>query len=739
MNDIFDADWIKSRQNRKFGASVFCRSFCVNGEISHAEFSITSHGVFVAKLNGIRIGEDILTPGWTVYDKRLQFFSYDLTSLLKQGENSMEITVGRGWLFHQVKEWGGHGLKSDEAALLCSLKIHYSDGRTDLIKSDKQWKSQKSPVVYNDMYNGETLDLTVRKGRSISVVPVSYSKNTLIPAEGERVREQERIKGKSLIVTPKGETVIDFGQEITGYVEFSFDEPVGSEIRLRHFEVLDRDGNVYTENLRGAKATFTVISDGKQEKVKPQFTFYGFRYIAIDGIKNPLLDHFTAIVVHSDMKRTGYFTCSDALLNQFVQNVFWGQKGNFLDVPTDCPQRDERLGWTGDAEVFSRTAAINYDVRMFFDKWLADLAADQRADGGVPHGCPYPWNRKDNNYDSPAWADAAVIIPWELYVAYGDPDRLRRHFPMMKKWVEYMLACCIKKGEQTGETFSHPWTTGGFGDWLDLVDINNEAGVGVTDRGLIATAYLAYDLSLLIKTCRILGEKTAYYEYAYEDALAFFRKEYMQNGRMKQDTQTAAVLALVFGLTDNAVETGKQLIENVKKNGRLTTGFIGSTYLLDALTLAGEDKLAVDLLLKKDYPSWLYPVTMGATTVWERWNGIFPDGHFADRGMNSFNHYAYGSVFAWMFRRLAGIKPDEETPGYRNILFAPAPDERIPWIKASLQTDLGTVSSDYERTSEGWKFTFTVPQGSTAKAVCFGQTFLLYDGINEIHVFQEQI
>lgn len=734
MNQIFSAKCIKSRRYHKYCEMEFHRRFFLSGQIACAELSLTSHGVFAAALNGTRIGKDVLAPGWTVYDKRLQYLTYDVTALLRQGENRLAVGVGRGWLFHGVKEWGGFGLKPDEAALLCALTLRYKDGREEVIFSDESWVTRRGHVIYNDIYNGETLDLAGRNGTFSPAVTVRYPKNMLIPAEGEPICEMERIPGQKLIVTPKGEKVIDFGQEVTGYVSFSADAPKGTEICLRHFEVLDREGNVYTENLRGARAVFTVISGGTPFTVKPKYTFYGFRYLHVTGIENVDPADFTAVVVHSDMRRTSSFACAEPLLNQFAHNVLWGQKGNFLDVPTDCPQRDERLGWTGDAEVFSRTAAINFDVRKFFDKWLADLEADQRADGAIPHVCPYPWNRKSYNYASPAWADAAVIIPWELYMAYGDVSRLRRNFPLMKKWVEHMIGCCRTLGEKAGREFGHPWTTDGFGDWLDLVDINNESGSGVTDRGMLATAYLLYDLTLLIKTCRILGEPADYYEHVYSDALSFFRGEYMENGRMKQDTQTAEVVALIFGLTDDPAETGRQLTENVRKNGRLTTGFIGSTYLLDALTLAGEDALAVDLLLKKDYPSWLYPVTMGATTVWERWNGIFPDGRFADKNMNSFNHYAYGSVFSWMFTRLAGIRPVEEKPGYEKIMFAPAPDQRIPWVKASLETDRGTVSSDYEKTENGWRFTFTVPAGSSAEAELFGVRYPLHTGKNEICV-----
>ena len=730
MNPIFSANWIKAKRSNKLAATDFLRSFVLDGSVAKAELFVTAHGTFLPFLNGRRIGEDVLAPGWTVYQKRLQYLTYDVTDLLKAGENTLRIGVGRGWFFHNIPEVITKTLKGDEAALIAALRISFADGTQTLIVTDEQWQTSRSSVVFNDIYDGETLDLSARKSTLLPAKVIVYPKDMLIPVEGASIREQERIAGQKLIQTPKGELVVDFGQEVTGYVEFSAKAPRKAEICLQHFEMLDRDGNVYTENLRSAKQQFRVISGGKAFTVKPQYTFYGFRYIQVTGLETVNPADFTAIVVHSEMKRTGYFSCANALLNQFASNVLWGQKGNFLDVPTDCPQRDERMGWTGDAEMFSRTAAINYDVRAFFDKWYNDIAADQHDDGMIPHVVPNVHRFIGNSAGSPAWDDVATVLPWELYVAYGDKDRLRRHYPTMKKYVDGMIARCRDKNAPADLEFAHPWTTEGYGDWLSLEDLSREHGVGETDRGLIATAYLCFGLQTLIKASQILGYDCAWYEYVLEKVRAFFQSEYMENGRMKQDLQTAMVLALIFGLTDDPQETGKQLADNVRRMGRLTTGFIGATHLLDALSMIGEDTLALDLLLRTEYPSWLYAVTMGATTIWERWNGMYPDGHFASAGMNSFNHYAYGSVFSWMFRRLAGLAPVEAAPGYAAIRFAPAPDERIPWVRASLETDYGTVASHYEKTADGWRFTFTVPAACTATAELFGKTYTLHPGEN---------
>ena len=734
MNTFLKAMWIKAKVNNGDAATDFYKTLKIEKRVEKATLHITAHGVFEAFINSKRVSADVLMPGWTSYTKRLRYISYDVTDLLKKGRNEIKVGVGKGWFFHSVDCWGTDELKHDEAALICALEVTYEDKTTEEFLSNDSWKTAKSNIIYNNIYNGETIDLRVKELKKTSAVEISYMRNHLIPFEGVPVREQERFKGEQLIVTPKGEKVIDFGQEITGYVELSAKAPKGRKIIIKHFEVLDKKGNVYTENLRGAKATYTVFSDGKPFTVKPSYTFYGFRYIQVIGLQDVKPEDFTAIVVHSEMKRTGYFSCSNELLNRFAQNVVWGQKGNFLDIPTDCPQRDERLGWTGDAAMFSRTAAINYDVRDFFDKWLNDLEADQLADGSVPHVIPYCnvyWSGPDG-YNAPAWSDVAVIAPWEMYVAYGDKKILSDHYNPMKKWVDFMIAECERNG---GGEIKFPWTEGGFGDWLSLEELDREYPPGVTNNGLVSTAFLINGIRTLIKVDGILGYKTdKKYQAILENAIAFFRNEYMENGRMKQETQTAAVLAIVFDITDNMEETCKQLAENVRKYGRITTGFIGSTYLLYALTKANEDKIATDLLLRTEYPSWLYPVTKGATTVWERWNGIFPDGRFANAGMNSFNHYAYGSVLSWMFRRLAGICPDEEKTGYKKIVFEPAPDERIPWVKASVDTVRGEAASYYKKTDDGWDFEFTVPEKSDAKAVLFGKEYNLKKGVNRISV-----
>lgn len=737
MNHIYKAQWIKAAGKVNPCVPEFRKSFDIKKSVKKAELSITALGVFYAELNEKKIGSDVLAPGWTSYAHRLQYMVYDVTDLLCR-ENLLTVGVGRGWRFHQVKQWGTRFLTPDTPALLCALSIEYKDGTQELILTDRTWTVRKSHVVYNDMYNGETYDVTRRLATPVPAAAFPHTKQILLPLQGEPIREHERFTDPKLILTPKGETVLDFGQNLTGYVELHVNEKFGDTVTLKHFEVLDKSGNVYTENLRSARQELTIVCDGTDFVYKPHYTFYGFRYVQVIGMKHVDPADFTAIVVHSDIRRTGYFTCSHELLNRFYHNVIWGQKGNFLDIPTDCPQRDERLGWTGDAQVFARTAAINFDVERFFDKWLSDLAAEQGEDGRLPNTCPV---RRDKTGDSsPAWTDAALIIPWRMYQAYGDKKRLIKTYPMMKKYVDYMAAHCEKKAAGTGRPFAHPWTNEGFGDWLSLDNPDPEETNGRTDKGLIATAYLAYDLRILLKVGGdMLGEDMSYYENLYEDTLAFFRKEYMKDGRMLQDTQTAPVLALYFELSDDPNETAKQLVEIVERDGRLTTGFVGTAYLLHALSMAGRDDLAVDLLLREDYPSWLYPVTRGATTVWERWNGIHPDGRFASKDMNSFNHYAYGAVFDWIFSRLAGIDPCEDAPGYRHVRFAPAPDPRIDYVKCGIESRQGRVESEYRLNGTQWSFTFTVPEGVRAEAEIFGVSYPLTGGVNMLSVRDERL
>ena len=443
-------------------------------------------------------------------------------------------------------------------------------------------------------------------------------------------------------------------------------------------------------------------------------------------------DEFTAIVVHSDMKRTGHFNCSDDMINQLFHNIIWGQKGNFLDVPTDCPQRDERLGWTGDAQVFCKVASYNFNVEKFFRKWMGDLRAMQKPSGSIPSFVP---TKYDDHGGSSAWADVATILPWQMYLTYGNKELLRENYSLMKNWVDFMRSYALKKKPEEGIS-TDPYLYEGhwhFGDWLALDLPDKEAVEGATEKDLIGSAFFAYSTSLLIKASEVLGIDCRYYKNLYRNIRKSFIKKYIdENGKMKCDTQTACVLALHFGLYENKEPLASQLTSLVKGFGHLTTGFVGTPYLLHVLSDIGETELAYELLVRDEFPSWCYPITQGATTMWERWNGYKPDGSFATPDMNSFNHYAYGAVGDWMYEKMCGIRQKEGTAGFTDIVFAPLTSNRFTFAEASIETANGKVASRWERSGKKTEYTFTVPEKTCAIALINGKKYVLNTGINKI-------
>ena len=644
--------------------------------------------------------------------------SYDVTNLLKT-ENSLEVTVGQGWRAIANKRDGSDFLGYRDTALIAELTLTYADGSTESIVTDSSWTARESKLRYTNIYDGDIYDATFKAGSARHCICVDLEKDMLIPQEGEKIVEQERMPALQVIKTPAGETVIDFGQNMTGYVEFRIKGTPGAQATVSHGETLDRDGNFYNANYRSARAQIKFTCDGEEHIYKSALTFFGFRYIRLENWPDEIKkENFTAVVVHSDIRRTGYFECSDEAVNRLFKNIIWGQKGNFLDVPTDCPQRDERLGWTGDAQVFVRTASLNFDVERFFKKWLRDLAADQGRDGCVPSVIP---NISDDMGGSSAWSDAAVICPWEIYRTYGDKAVLEEQFDSMKAWIDWMRERS-ENGRRSGG--SH------FGDWLGL-DSPEGSYKGATPEDLIATAYYKYSTELFIKAAHALGRDVAEYENIPAEAAKAFRREYMENGRVKNATQTACVLALYFDITDDRAATATQLNELVKRAGHLETGFVGTPYLLHALSDNGYAETAYDLLLRREYPSWRYPISKGATTVWEHWDGIKPDGTMWSTDMNSFNHYAYGAVADWMYGAAAGINSDPDRPGFEHIIFRPVTDRRLDFVKASIDTRRGTVASEWRRENGRIKYIFTVPEGCCASAIIGGEKHEVGAGTHE--------
>ncbi len=733
MSKILNASWIKpSRQKKDVGVN-FIKSFTAKPFPVKAVLEISCLGVYDCKINGKPVTSSVLNPGWTDYNKRIQYQTWDVTDLIAN-ENTITIGTGIGWRFHRWYDLSSKIIAPHTTAVIAALTLTYENGEEITVYTDDSWTTTENQVRYNHMYNGETVDFNFKAGKPVPVTVIPYTKETLIPQEGELITEQEVIRGKELITTPEGDTVIDFGQELTGYLTFYLKGSKGDKVTIKHFEKLTKDGNVYLDNLRSAKQELTLISDGKSHLIKPVYTFYGFRYIAISGMEISSPDEICAVVVHSEMERTGYFNCSDSMINQLFHNIIWGQKGNFLDVPTDCPQRDERLGWTGDAQVFCKVASYNFNVEKFFRKWMGDLRAMQKPSGTMPSFVP---TKFDDDGGSSAWADIATVLPWQMYLTYGNEELLRENYPMMKKWVDFMRSWALKKKPDEGIS-TNPYLYEGhwhFGDWLALDLPDKEAVEGATEKDLIGCAFFYYSTSLLIKASEVLGIECKYYKNLLKNIKkAFIARFIGEDGRMLCNTQTACVLALHFGIYNDKKPVADQLTALVKEYGHLTTGFVGTPYLLHVLSDIGENELAYELLLRDEFPSWCYPITQGATTMWERWNGYKPDGTFATPDMNSFNHYAYGAVGDWMYEKMCGIRQQDGTAGFKCLVFSPVISDRFTFAEASIKTANGTVASRWEKTENGVLYTFTVPENTRAVAVINNTTFALNIGINKIEL-----
>lgn len=692
--------WICPANDLGDPAAVFGTSFVFEKKITHANLTITAMGVYEAKLNGRRVGQFVMAPGWTSYHKRLQYQEYDITDLLTAGENHIEVTVGKGWYRSPLPGWGSpyqDELRSRPCGLAAQITLTFEDGSSKILSTDESWKVSDGPVRFSEIYDGEIYDSAKTPLLDQPVTIFDGPTDTLILQQGEEVCEQERLAVKKVFVTPNGETVLDFGQNMTGYVELFVNAKAGDCVDLSFAEVMDKEGNFYTENYRGAKAQYHYICSDGVQTWHPSLTFYGFRYIRINdfpgGIDCVKPENFTAITVHSNMKRTGFLSSSNTLLNQLFSNIIWGQKGNFLDVPTDCPQRDERLGWTGDAQVFVRTACLNYDAEKFFTKWLADLASDQHDDGYVGHVIP---DLLQNPQASSAWGDAAAICPWQVYLAFGNKQILKNQYQSMKKWIDYITSTTTTKYLWTGGTH--------YGDWLGL-DAPSGSYKGSSNEDFIASAFYAYSTSLVIQAGTVLGEDVSELSTLYENIVNTFQKTWPT-----YHTQTECVLAAHFKLAKNCQAAADQLADMVRACGtKLQTGFVGTPYLLHVLSDYGHTDLAWDLLLRTKYPSWLYPVTKGATTIWEHWDGIMEDGSFWSKDMNSYNHYAYGSVADWVYSVAAGILPRKDAPGYAKVTIAPHPDKRLDWLRAELDTRHGHISSFWTKEDDSWRYEITVP------------------------------
>ncbi|WP_400073830.1 glycoside hydrolase family 78 protein [Zobellia russellii] len=727
MNDI-------TAEKKSHPSQYFRTEFQTNKTIVSAKVQATSLGVYELYLNGDKVGKDLFTPGYTTYNKRLQYQTYDVTNMLKDN-NAIGAIVGDGWYRGNIGWKGDYAFYGNQLALLVQLHINYADGSSETIVSNGDWKASYGPILESDMYNGEKYDARLemdgwnQNGFDDSnwkkVEILDHSKDILVAPQGPPVRATEEIKPKKLITTPKGELVLDLGQNIVGWARMKVKGPKGHKVTLKFAEVLDKDGNFYTKNLRAAQATDSYILKGEGEEIfEPHFTSHGFRYIQVidyPGNLNP--DAITGIVIHSDITPTGSFTTSDPMINQLQSNIQWGQRDNFLDIPTDCPQRDERAGWTGDAQVFSMTAAFNFDVATFYTKWLKDLALDQHDNGSVTNVVPDILTGGEGvsaKGGATGWADAAVIIPWTVYQSYGDKRILKEQYASMKGWVDFMAQ---KSGEDYLWNDPKHWH---WGDWLAYNADKPDYNGSVTEKDLIATAYAYYSTSLFSKIAEVLGKTEDIEKYAQQAKnikKAFVQEYVTPNGRLVSHTQTAYAMALSFDLIPENLKkkSAEYFAQDVKKFGHLTTGFLGTPLLCTTLSKIGRDDLAFMLLNRKEFPSWLYPITMGATTIWERWDTQKPDGTIIE-GMNSFNHYSYGAIGEWLYTHVGGLRIDPKKPGYKHIIFDPHPGGGLTAAKAEFISLYGKIKSDWEIKDGEFHYEVTIPANTTASVTLSGAT-----------------
>ena len=712
------------------------KQFSKQGKVREAYVCVTALGLYQLYLNGERIGQDEMTPGWTSYHKHLCYQVYDVTEQMQkaEGEFCIGALVGAGYYKGEMGFLHLRNNYGTRTGLLCQLRIYYEDGSSQDICTDVSWQGLDSPILFSEIYDGEIYDAGLEtedwcspngqagQWRPVSLIP--YDKSALVSQFAGKIGRMEELPAKRIFTTPKGELVVDFGQNMAGWVSgvLRYTKP-GDRLELQCFETLDKEGNVYTGNLRKAKATFVYLCKGSdREEYCPHFTYMGFRYVQILSAPCEIgPEDIRAYALYSRMEQTGSFNCSNQDINQLWSNIVWGLKSNFFDIPTDCPQRDERLGWTGDAQIFCRTASYIMNTYLFFEKWLADVAADQTPEGGVPHVVPDiltpnidiidDWLLSQGTHSAAAWADVAVLNPWNLYLTFGDEQILRDQYESMKSWIRFMEA------HAEGVIWNYRLQ---FGDWVAL-DAEEGSYYGATPTELTCAAYYAYSTTIFAKITKLLGKET---DASYFGALAEkLRKDFgekffdSQTKGMNVRTQTAHIIALYFDLTPEEYreQTVKELLELLaEEDDHLVTGFVGTPYFTHALSGNGHLKEAYDLLLKEDFPSWLYQVKHGATTVWEHWDGIKPDGSMWSADMNSFNHYAYGSIGEWLVRTVGGLEIDEDAPGYRRTILHPQPGGGLTSVTAQYRSQYGVVGCSWKLEGERLTICFQIPVNTTA-------------------------
>lgn len=692
------------------GVPYLRKSFGLKSPVEKAVLYASALGLYEVSINGQRVGDHVLAPDWTDYRKRVRYQAYDVTAQVKQGDNALGALLANGWFSGKIGN-GANQFFGKVPAFLAQLEVTYADGTTERIVTDASWKSHSSPILSSDFMLGEDYDARLElKNWNIPGLDDSKWNATSVRDESARLLEAQvmepvhqicELKPKTVKKSKSGSWIYDLGQNMVGVVKLQVSAPAGTQLTLRHAEMLNSDGSVYTTNLRGAPSVDHYTCKGNGTEIwQPRFTFHGFRYVEISGLTGePNLGAVTGVVITSDTPQTGQFACSDERINQLQSNIQWGQRGNYVSIPTDCPQRDERLGWMGDAQVFIRTATYNADVAAFFTKWLVDVDDGQSPEGSFSDVNPDTMGARS----VPAWGDAGVICPWTIYEIYGDKQILERHLPAMTKWVEYLRL-------HSNELIRERDRGNDYGDWLSI-------GAD-TPKDLIGTAYFAYSTRLVAKSYSALGRtaEADKYQKLFEDIKTAFNKRYVAaDGRIKGNTQCAYAMALKFELLPEALcaKAAQYLEEDIKaKDGHLSTGFVGVSYLLPVLTQAGKAETAYRLLLQDSFPSWLFSVKHGATTIWERWDGWTPDKGFQDPGMNSFNHYSLGSCGEYLFGGVGGIRP--ASPGYKTIVIDPVISEGLSWANTRYDSIQGRIATAWKRVGKQLTLEVVVPANTTA-------------------------
>jgi alpha-L-rhamnosidase len=729
--------WAEDRESDERRPSLVRREFHVGEGLVSARLYATAHGLYEAEVNGIRVGDDTLSPGWTVYPQRLRYYTYDVTELLRPGANAVGAWLGDGWYRGRLGWRGGfRNLFGDDLSFFGQLELAYADGRRETIATDAAWKAALSPILRTGIYDGEDYDARLElDGWSLpgfdesawSAVAVrERDPGTLVAPTAPPVRCTEVVRPVEVLTSPSGARILDFGQNLVGRVRLRVEGPAGATVRIRTSEVL-QDGEVYTRPLREARSTdhYTLAGRAGGEEWEPRFTFHGFRYAEVDGWPGDVeaaaaAGDLVARVYHTDLERTGWFDSSDPLVNRLHENVVWGMRGNFVDIPTDCPQRDERVGWTGDIQVFAPTASFLYDASGMLSGWLRDVAAEQLPDGTIPWYVPVIPAHEMWTPIRPgaAWGDVATLTPWTLYERFADAGILDAQFDSARRWVDLVA-------ELAGP--DRLWNTGfQLGDWLDPAAPPQDPADARTDRYLVATAYFARSARTVAEMAAVLGrtdDEAAYLALADEVDAAFAAEYVFPDGRMTSDAQTAYALAIAFDLIPDAARraaAGDRLAELVRDaENRIATGFVGTPLVSDALTRTGHLDKAYDLLLEQGCPSWLYQVVMGATTVWERWDSLLPNGDVNAGTMTSFNHYALGAVADWLHRVVGGLAPG--APGYRVVRFAPQPGGGLTSAGARHRTPYGEAAIAWRIEDERLVVEVQVPVGATGVLELPGQ------------------